>query len=93
MRTINRRSRLTTLVPNNLWDIKKTRALFEKSRGRSPRCGGLSLSVISSVVLIDAWVGGRRGGGGVEIQIRTNSGCQRLLHMLMSDLKLQKLEL
>ena len=33
-----------TYVPNNLWDVKRTHILFEKSRAGSPRCGGLSLS-------------------------------------------------
>ena len=43
VQSIDRRSRLTTLIPNNnLWDVKEPLALFEKSRARSSRCHGLS---------------------------------------------------
>ena len=56
------RSRLTTLVPNNLWDVKEP-TLFEKSRGHSLQCGCLSLSLISCLshscmVWVGGWVGG-----------------------------------
>ena len=51
---INRRSRLTTLVPNNnLWNVKEPLALFEKSRAWSSRCQGLYL--IRAVIGLGGW--------------------------------------
>ena len=50
---------------------KKVQGLFKQLVGRGPRCGGLSLSPISSVFPIHAWAGWVGG-----IKIWTDSGCQ-----------------
>ena len=68
------------------WGEDGGNTLFEKSRGRSPWCGGLSLSLISSVFRIQVWVRGWVG----EIKIWTDSGYQCRLYMLTSDLTPQK---
>ena len=43
----NRRPRLTQHLQWFLWDVKETRPLFEKSRGRRPRCCGEPSHTIS----------------------------------------------
>ena len=67
---INRRSRLTTFVPNNLWDVKEP-THCSKRLGDVVLSVGLSLSLISSVLYIHAWVGWVD-----EIEIWTGSCCQ-----------------
>ena len=54
IRTKNRRSRLTALTLMwFLWDVKEPTPLFEKSRGRRPRCCGKP----SHITSITPWVG------------------------------------
>ena len=53
-RTKNRRSRLTAItIIWFLWDIKEPTPLFEKSRGRRPRCCGQPTHITS----FTSWVG------------------------------------
>ena len=40
-----------------IYGTLRIHTLFKESRGLSPWCGGLSLSLISSVFQIHAWVG------------------------------------
>ena len=60
------------LVPINLWDVKEPTHCSKKVRDIVPSVvTSLSLSLISSVVHIRAWVGWVG-----EVKIWTDSGCQ-----------------
>ena len=84
MRKKNRWSRPSALALIwFLWDVKEPTPLFEKSRGRRPRC----CCQPSHITSFTSWFGWVQ-----QAQKWTESGCQWRLCMLMSELAVHMLK-